>query len=260
MSGTGESMQPLVALDRVGVRFDTERGTVTALENISLAVRESELLTVIGPSGCGKSTLLRVIADLVMPTSGEAAVAGSTPANARQRKEIGFVFQEHALLPWRSAIANVRLPLEVGKRVSGENDRAPELLELVGLTDRADALPHELSGGMRQRVAIARALITRPRLLLMDEPFGSLDEITRDRLHEELLRIWERTGTTIVFVTHSISEALFLGQRVLVLAAMPGRVLEIVDVDLPDSRALKLRESESFVRQAARLRELLERC
>ncbi len=254
--------QAIVELEDVSVEFTSDRGSVVALQDVSLTIDSGDFLTVIGPSGCGKSTLLRVIADLVAPTSGSARVLGQPPKAARERKEIGFVFQEDALLPWRSVRANVELPLQVGaRRAVPANAMTPsQLLTLVGLADRELALPHELSGGMRQRVAIARALVTGPRLLLMDEPFGALDEITRDRLNQELVQIWQKTGTTIVFVTHSISEALFLGRRVLVLAARPGRVLDIATTDLPEPRRLAVRESEPFVHQAAMLRALLEQC
>jgi NitT/TauT family transport system ATP-binding protein len=172
------------------------------------------------------------------------------------------VFQDATLLPWRSALENVRLPLEVGprKRDHTGQRRPEELLRLVGLGGREHALPHELSGGMRQRVAIARALVSEPRILLMDEPFGALDEITRDTLNEELLRIWQETGTTILFVTHSIPEAVFLSQYVLVLATNPGRVRELVECDLPYPRALSVRETPEFMRIASRLRALLQTC
>jgi NitT/TauT family transport system ATP-binding protein len=248
-----------IACTSVSVRFVTDRRTVTALDNVSFRVEHSALVTLLGPSGCGKSTLLRVVADLVAPTSGEITVLGGTPQQARRRRALGFVFQDAALLPWRTAIENVALPLEVGGRpVLAAGERTPsELLALVGLKGWENAYPHELSGGMRQRVSIARALIGSPKVLLMDEPFGALDEITRDRLNEELLKIWQETRTTILFVTHSIYEAAFLGQQVLVLAANPGRVHEIVPVDLPPDRGLEVRESEPFSRLAARLRMLL---
>jgi NitT/TauT family transport system ATP-binding protein len=203
-----------------------------------------------------------VIADIVQPTSGSMRVLGTTPADARRNREIGFVFQDAALLPWRTALDNVRLPLEVGgRRVLPPGAMGPEeLLALVGLACWGKALPHELSGGMRQRVSIARALLGGPRVLLMDEPFGALDEITRDRLNEELLRIWRETGTTIVFVTHSIYEAAFLGQQALMLAAGPGRVREIVTIDLPEPRQLAMRETPAFAAQAAHLRAVLATC
>ncbi len=250
-----------VQCERVTVRFTTERGTVTALEDIDLEIPRGSFLTLLGPSGCGKSTLLRVMADLIEPSSGKVAVLGDVPATARQNREIGFVFQDPALLPWRNVIDNVTLPLQVGGGRALPGARSPqELLQLVGLTGWEQALPHELSGGMRQRVAIARALVSGPRLLLMDEPFGALDEITRDRLNEELLQVWESTGTTIVFVTHSIYEAAFLGQKVLLLAARPGRVRELVPVTLPTPRKLAMRESQEFVTLAGHLRRVLEGC
>jgi NitT/TauT family transport system ATP-binding protein len=250
-----------IAFKDVTVRFTTERGTVTALENIAFSIRRGSFLTLLGPSGCGKSTLLRVIADLVQPSTGSAMVLGARPQVARQRREIGFVFQDAALLPWRTALQNVELPLEIGGGNAPRGPRSPaELLELVGLDGWEHAYPHELSGGMRQRVAIARALVSGPKLLLMDEPFGALDEITRDRLNEELLQIWASTGTTIVFVTHSIYEAAFMAQEVLLLAARPGRVRELVPVGLPTPRKIALRETPEFVALAAHLRRVLETC
>ena len=248
---------PAVDLQRISVVFGTGSETVVALEDVSLSVESGDFMTVLGPSGCGKSTLLRLIADLVAPSAGSVQVLGEAPAAARRDRLFGFVFQDAALLPWRSALDNVRLPLEVGPQHRTEAAEPRALLELVGIGERSSAYPHELSGGMRQRVAIARALATGPRILLMDEPFGALDEITRDRLNEELLRIWEETGTTIVFVTHSIAEAAFLGRHVLVLAANPGRVHDLSRSSLPYPRRLAMRESDDFVRQSARLRALL---
>jgi NitT/TauT family transport system ATP-binding protein len=245
----------------VSVRFTTERGTVTALDGIDLTVPQGGFLSLLGPSGCGKSTLLRVVADLVAPSSGRIRVLGEAPSAARRRRDIGFVFQDAALLPWRSALDNVALPLEVGGGRTGPDARSPEeLLALVGLAGWERAFPHELSGGMRQRVALARALVYAPKLLLMDEPFGALDEITRDRLNEELLQIWASTGTTILFVTHSVYEAAFLGQEVLLLAARPGRVREKVTIRLAAPRRLAVRETAGFVEQAAHLRRVLETC
>ena len=257
-------MPPVPALqcEQVSVRFVSDRHSVTALEGVSLTVEAGSLLTVLGPSGCGKFTLLRVIADIVRPQSGEVRVLGSSAEAARRSRQIGFVFQDATLLPWRSVIDNVRLPLEVGvRRAMPPSTMGPkELLALVDLVGWERALPHELSGGMRQRVAIARALLGGPRILLMDEPFAAVDEITRDRLNEELLRIWRETGTTIVFVTHSIYEAIFLGCQVLVLAANPGRVREIVPIRLVEPRRLSVRETPDFMRQAAHLRAVLETC
>ena len=244
------------------VQFNSDRGVVTALKDVAVTIPDGGFMSLLGPSGCGKSTLLRVIADLVTPAAGQVTVLGTTPEKARKSRYLGFVFQDSALLAWRSAIENVRLPLEVGGGVKAHPDqRSPEeLLQLVGLAGREDAYPHELSGGMRQRVSIARALVSRPRILLMDEPFGALDEITRDKLNEELLRIWRQTGTTIVFVTHSIPEAAFLSEQVLVLTSHPGRVLELYDVDLPYPRKLDLRDTQEFVAVAAHLRRKLEEC
>jgi NitT/TauT family transport system ATP-binding protein len=195
----------------------------------------------------------------VAPSAGDVRVLGGTPGEARRRRALGFVFQDAALLPWRTAVGNVELPLEVGGRPPpAPGEPTPlELLALVGLKGWENAYPHELSGGMRQRVSIARALVGAPQVLLMDEPFGALDEITRDHLNEELLKIWQQTRTTILFVTHSIYEATFLGQQVLVLAANPGRVREIVTTDLPADRGLDVRETDRFVKLAARLRLLL---
>jgi len=250
-----------VSCEGVSVRFTSERGTVTALQNIDLAIPRGSFLTLLGPSGCGKSTLLRVMADLIAPTSGRVSVLGGAPQAARESRQIGFVFQDPALLAWRSVLDNVSLPLQVGGGKALPGARSPqELLNLVGLSGWEKAYPHELSGGMRQRVAIARALVSGPRLLLMDEPFGALDEITRDRLNEELLQLWETTGTTIVFVTHSIYEAAFLGQSVLLLAARPGRVRETVQVTLPMPRRLAQRETPEFATLAGHLRRVLETC
>ncbi|HWK63761.1 MAG TPA: ABC transporter ATP-binding protein [Rhizobiaceae bacterium] len=250
-----------VELEKVSVRFTTDRGTITALDGIDLTVPKGGFLTLLGPSGCGKSTLLRVVADIIKPTTGTARVFGGNPGEARSRRDIGFVFQDAALLPWRTVLENVTLPLEVGGGAPAGRERDPrELLNLVGLGGWENALPHELSGGMRQRVSIARALVSSPRLLFMDEPFGALDEITRDRLNEELLAVWERTGTTILFVTHSIYEAAFLGQEVLLLAARPGRVRERVPVGLPMPRKIAMRETSEFVALVSHLRRVLETC
>jgi NitT/TauT family transport system ATP-binding protein len=248
-----------ISVRNLTVHFETDAGNITALENISFDVMAGGFVTMLGPSGCGKSTLLRAIADLLPISEGEIAVFGRSPEEARSARDFAFVFQEATLLPWRSAVDNVRLPLEVGGK-SGADGRhmAPdEMLALVGLAGREKALPHELSGGMRQRVSIARALVSRPRVLLMDEPFGALDEINRDKLNEELLRIWRETGTTIVFVTHSVPEAAFLGQRTLVLSAHPGRVREYLDIDLAPRRTLAMRDTVEFIQVTARLRELL---
>ncbi len=243
------------------VRFFTERRAVTALQGLSLDVAVGEFLTLLGPSGCGKSTLLRVVADLITPNAGEVLVFGQKPEAARLRRDIGFVFQDPALLPWRNALQNVELPLQVAVNRARRGKASPrELLHMVGLGGSELAYPHELSGGMRQRVAIARALASDPKILLMDEPFGALDEITRDRLNEELRRVWRELGITVLFVTHSIHEAAYLGQRVLMMAASPGRVRAIVNVPLPAERTLATRESAPFVALTGELRRLLETC
>ena len=250
---------PAIAGERITVRFVTDRRTVTALEDVSFAVPEGGFMALLGPSGCGKSTLLRVVADLVRPSAGAATVLGGRPEQARRNRAIGFVFQDAALLAWRTALQNVELPLEVGgRRTLRPGAPTPrELLRLVGLEGWENSYPHELSGGMRQRVSIARALLGAPSVLLMDEPFGALDEFTRDRLNEELLRIWQETRTTILFVTHSVYEAAFLGQQVMVMSANPGRVREIVPIELPAERRLAIRETERFAAVVTRLRTLL---
>ena len=258
-AASGDKTNVAVAVRGVDVVFGERDSAVTALSGVSVDIPVGSLVTMLGPSGCGKSTLLRAIADLVPLSAGEITVLGRSPQQARRERNFSFVFQDATLLPWRSAIDNVRLPLEVGGGGSAHAEPA-ELLELVGLKGREKALPAELSGGMRQRVAIARALVSRPKILLMDEPFGALDEITRDKLNEELLRIWRETGTTIMFVTHSIPEAAFLGQHVLVLASHPGRVKEFVTVDLPAQRRLAMRDTLEFVQITAHLRRLLEEC
>ncbi len=257
----GESADDAIDCRNAAVRFVTDRRVVTAFDNVSFTVPRGGFLSVLGPSGCGKSTLLRVIADLIDPTKGTVKLFGMTPQQARLKRSLGFVFQDAALLPWRSALQNVELPLEVGG-ARGLPKGAPtprELMKLVGLEGWEQSFPHELSGGMRQRVSIARALLGGPRLLLMDEPFGALDEITRDRLNEELRRIWIETGTTIMFVTHSVYEAMFLGEQVMVMSANPGRVRDIVPIDLPRDRDTSIRETEGFIKVAAQLRDLLGR-
>lgn len=257
---TVETARLAVSIRDLDIRFGDKGNEFTALSKVSVDIAEGSFVTMLGPSGCGKSTLLRCIADLVHISDGSVSVFGRPPREARQGRDFAFVFQEATLLPWRSVIDNVRLPLEVGKHDKSTYADPMELLALVGLKGRENALPHELSGGMRQRVAIARALVTKPRILLMDEPFGALDEITRDKLNEELLRIWRETGTTIVFVTHSIPEAVFLGQHVLMLQAHPGRVKEFMKVDLPYPRSLAMRDTVDFIKVTAHLRALLEEC
>jgi NitT/TauT family transport system ATP-binding protein len=237
--------------------FPTPAGPLRALDDVSLAVRGREFVSLLGPSGCGKSTLLRLVADILSPTEGRISVAGESPDAARRERAFGFVFQDATLLAWRSALQNVLLPVEVsGDRERGR-DRAAELLELVGLKGFERSYPWQLSGGMRQRVAIARALIMQPRILLMDEPFGALDEITRERMNQELQRIWTATGTTILFVTHSSPEAVFLSDRVVVMTARPGRIKREVTVELPRPREPAMKETVEFAHYTAALRMAL---
>jgi len=246
-----------VELDRVGMRFSTATGSVQALDDVSLLVRPREFVSLLGPSGCGKSTLLRLVSDVLTPTGGSIRVGGRTPAEARKQRTFGFVFQDATLLAWRSALQNVLLPLEISGDSRGASERAEQLLELVGLTGFEHAYPWQLSGGMRQRVSIARALITQPQILLMDEPFGALDEITRERLNTELLRIWQATATTILFVTHSSPEAVFLSDRVVVLTARPGRVKLALPIELPRPRDPAIKDTVEFARYTGALRRAL---
>jgi NitT/TauT family transport system ATP-binding protein len=233
-------------------------GGTTALSGIDLEIQPGEFISLIGPSGCGKSTLLRVIGDLIEPSSGEALVGGKPAHRARLDRDYGMVFQEATLMDWRTIRKNVSLPLEMmGWERQRRDERVRELLQLVELTGFEDHHPWQLSGGMQQRVAIARALSFSPSLILMDEPFGALDEMTRDRMNIELLRIWEATGATVVFVTHSIAEAVFLSSRIVVMSARPGRVQRVVDVGLQYPRTNDTREDPRFFELATEVRELL---
>nr|WP_322033836.1 ABC transporter ATP-binding protein [Paraburkholderia sp. J76] len=232
-----------LSLTYVNAQTDTRH---TVLKRFDLAVREGEFLSLLGPSGCGKSTFLNVLAGLMPPTSGDIRVDGAPVSTVRQK--LGFVFQGYALFPWRTVRRNVEAGLEIrGMKAAARRSEAERFLRLVGLLDFADHYPHQLSGGMRQRVAIARALAYGPEILLMDEPFGALDAQTRELLQQELLAIWEHSATTVVFVTHSIDEAIFLSDRVAILGRGPGRVKEIIDVDLPRPRDAALRHSPAFV-------------
>ncbi len=250
---------PAVRVRGVEKRFAGHDGSTTAaLAGIDLDIGQGELVSLIGPSGCGKSTLLRVIADLVAATTGEVTVNGKPAGQARRDRDYGMVFQQPVLFDWRTVEGNVELPLEiVGWDAARRRRRAGELLELVDLSGFARHMPYQLSGGMQQRVAIARALSFEPRILLMDEPFGALDEMTRERMNDEVLRIWERTGTTIVFVTHSIPEAVYLSTRVVVMSARPGRITRIVDIDLPRPRTDEVREDSRYFELVTEVREAL---
>ncbi|GBD42984.1 Taurine import ATP-binding protein TauB [bacterium HR40] len=234
-------------------------GTV-ALENATLDVGAGEFVSLIGPSGCGKTTLLRLLADLAEPTSGTIAIAGRSPAEARRARAYGYVFQAPTLMDWRTVRGNVLLPLEVmGFPKAEREERARRMLALVGLERFADHYPWQLSGGMQQRVSIARALAFDPQLLFMDEPFGALDEITRENLNLELLRLWRETGKTVIFVTHSIPEAVFLSTRIVVMTPRPGKIETVIPVDLPQPRSFETRETRRFFELATEVREALRR-
>ncbi len=235
-----------------------EQGQTVALQGIDLAIEAGEFISLIGPSGCGKSTLLRTIGDLVQPTSGTIVVNGKSAQRARRDRDYGIVFQDPVLYDWRTVAKNIALPLEMlGWNRARRARRVEEMLELVELGGFEGHHPWQLSGGMQQRVSIARALSFSPALLLMDEPFGALDEMTRERLNIELLRIWQETSSTIVFVTHSISEAVFLSTRVVVMSARPGRIAELIDVDLPQPRTAETREEARYFELVTAVREAL---
>jgi NitT/TauT family transport system ATP-binding protein len=260
-AGATQGATPGLAVHLVGVdkAFAVRGGGETvALQGIDLDVRNGEFVSLIGPSGCGKSTLLRIVGDLIKPSAGSVDVNGKAAHRARLDRDYGMVFQAPVLVDWRTVEANVRLPLEVMRIDSAERERrVREMLDLVELGGFLGHYPHQLSGGMQQRVAIARALAFQPALLLMDEPFGALDEMTRERLNIEVLRIWAQTGTTIIFVTHSIPEAVFLSTRVVVMSARPGRIAGVVDIDLPQPRNDETRESERYFELVTAVRESL---
>jgi NitT/TauT family transport system ATP-binding protein len=254
-----QAPRPVVQIAGVDKVFEAAGGGRTnALENIDLAIGSDEFVSLIGPSGCGKSTLLRLIGDLTSPTSGTVTVNGKPARQARQDRDYGIVFQAPVLFDWRTVQANVALPLEVKGTPGAERDeRVRSMLELVELKDFARHYPYQLSGGMQQRVSIARALALEPSILLMDEPFGALDEMTRERLNAEVQRIWQETGTTIVFVTHSIPEAVFLSSRVVVMSPRPGRIVRVIDVDLPRPRTDDTRETARYFELITEVRETL---
>ncbi|HEY0696325.1 MAG TPA: ABC transporter ATP-binding protein [Micromonospora sp.] len=231
---------------------------VTALQDIDLSIGRGEFVSLLGPSGCGKSTLLRILADLTEPTSGTVSLNGKTPSAARTDRDYGMVFQQAGLFEWRNVQRNVELPLQVaGVDKQARRAKAQEMLELVRLTDFSRHFPWQLSGGMQQRVAIARALSADPQILFMDEPLGALDEMNRERLQGELLRIWSDTRTTVVFVTHSISEAVFLSSRIVVMSARPGRIAANIEVDLPYPRTAATRTTEAFFAKVTEVRRAL---
>jgi NitT/TauT family transport system ATP-binding protein len=237
--------------------FQTADSPVYALSNVNLTVEEGEFVSFIGPSGCGKTTLLRVIADLEQPTGGTISVNGLSPEQARLARGYGYVFQAPGLFPWRTVERNVALPLEI----MGLDDvpgRVQRNLDLVNLTGFEQKFPWQLSGGMQQRVSIARALAFDPKLLLMDEPFGALDEIVRDKLNQQLLELWDRTKKTVVFVTHSIPEAVFLSTKIVVMSPRPGRIIDVIETNFPRNRSLDIRETPEFLKVAHRVRDGLK--
>ncbi|MEX0404859.1 ABC transporter ATP-binding protein [Aquibium sp. LZ166] len=246
----------VVSASGLGLTFQTSDGPVHALSDVNLAIGKGEFVSFIGPSGCGKTTFLRVIADLEQPTAGTITVNGMTPEEARRRRAYGYVFQAAALYPWRTIARNVALPLEImGMSAAEQRERVKRTLELVNLSGFEKKFPWQLSGGMQQRASIARALAFDADLLLMDEPFGALDEIVRDHLNEQLLELWARTTKTICFVTHSIPEAVYLSTKIVVMSPRPGRVTDVIHSTLPKERPLDIRETPEFLAIAHRVRE-----
>jgi NitT/TauT family transport system ATP-binding protein len=255
---SAQDQPPVVLVDHVAVSYPSPEGTFQALADVSLQVARGEFISLIGPSGCGKTTLLRLIADLAQPTSGQLRVNGGTPNQARRDRSYGYVFQSPALYPWRTAISNVMLPLEIiGLGANERRERADAALDAVGLTEASGRYPWQLSGGMQQRVSIARALSLRPDLLLMDEPFGALDEITRDKLNLHLTDLWRERNLTVIFVTHSIPEAVFLSTRVVAMSANPGRISRVIECPFPQRRTLALRNTPAFLDVSQQVRDAL---
>lgn len=250
---------PVISARDLNLTFQTGDGPVHALKDVSLDIAKGDFVSFIGPSGCGKTTFLRVIADLEQPTSGEIIVNGMTPDAARKARAYGYVFQAAGLYPWRTIAGNVKLPLEImGYSKADQASRVEKVLELVELSGFARKFPWQLSGGMQQRASIARALAFDADILLMDEPFGALDEIVRDRLNEQLLELWARTEKTIAFVTHSIPEAVYLSTKIVVMSPRPGRISDVIDSPLPRERPLDIRDSPEFIDIAHRVREGLK--
>ncbi|MFC3704378.1 ABC transporter ATP-binding protein [Devosia honganensis] len=249
-------MTAVVQAERLGLTFPSGDGDIVALADVNLTIEKGEFVSFIGPSGCGKTTFLRTIADLETPSSGTLTINGQTPGAARKARAYGYVFQAAALYPWRNIEKNVALPLEIMNYPAAEQaERVRRTLELVNLTGFEKKYPWQLSGGMQQRASIARALSFDADLLLMDEPFGALDEIVRDHLNSELLKLWARTEKTICFVTHSIPEAVYLSTKIVVMSPRPGRVTDIIESNLPRERPLDIRETPEFLEIAARVRD-----
>jgi len=249
----------MISVENVDLTFETNDGPVHALREVSLEVKEGDFVSFIGPSGCGKTTLLRVIAALESPTTGNVSVNNMVPDDARKAREYGYVFQAAGLYPWRTVSGNIKLPLEImGYSSAEKEERTKKVIELVELKGFEKKFPWQLSGGMQQRASIARALAFDANILLMDEPFGALDEIVRDRLNGELLNLWARTKKTICFVTHSIPEAVFLSTKIVVMSPRPGRITDVIESSLPAKRDLNIRDSSEFIKIAQRVREGLK--
>ena len=249
----------MISVKDVDLIFETNDGPVHALKDVSLEVDEGDFVSFIGPSGCGKTTLLRAIAALEIPTKGHLTVNGKSPDNARIDREYGYVFQAAGLYPWRTVEGNIKLPLEImGYSQAEKKERIQKVIELVELKGFEKKFPWQLSGGMQQRASIARALAFDANILLMDEPFGALDEIVRDRLNSELLDLWMQTKKTICFVTHSIPEAVFLSTKIVVMSPRPGRITDVIKSTLPNKRELNIRDSQEFIKIAQRVREGLK--
>lgn len=248
--------QTVVKAEHLSLTFQTNDGPVQALQDINLEIGKGEFVSFIGPSGCGKTTFLRVMADLETPTGGKISINGMTPAQARAQRAYGYVFQASGLYPWRSIGGNIRLPLEImGYSKSDQKHRVREVLKLVELNGFEKKFPWQLSGGMQQRASIARALAFDADILLMDEPFGALDEIVRDHLNEQLLQLWSRTNKTVGFVTHSIPEAVYLSTKIVVMSPRPGRIADVIESSLPQERPLDIRDTPEFIEIAHRVRE-----
>lgn len=258
MAAVGTDVE--IMLKDIGMIYKSNTNTdLVALTNVTMNIYKGEFISLLGPSGCGKTTLLRIIADLLTPSVGEIMVGGETPREARLKRKYGIVFQGAVLYEWRTVKKNVMLPLEIMHLPKKDcEERAEKMLELVGLKDFAKHYPRQLSGGMQQRVGIARALAIQPEILLMDEPFSALDEFTRERLHEDLLRIWRKTNKTIVFVTHNIQESVFLSDRVCVLSPHPGRLSALIDIDLPRPRTVQVKNTPEFTEYVAKIRSSFE--
>jgi len=255
MTDAADPSENVIDIAGLSLSFETRDGPVRALSGVDLEVKRGEFVSFIGPSGCGKTTLLRAVADLETPTGGSILVNGMTPQEARMKRAYGYVFQAPALYPWRTVGGNIALPLEImGVSKAERAQRIAKGLELVNLVGFGNKFPWQLSGGMQQRASIARALSFDPDLLLMDEPFGALDEIVRDMLNQQLLELWKKTGKTLLFVTHSIPEAVFLSSRIVVMSPRPGRIHDVIECGLPRERTLEVRETPEFLEIANRVR------